>query len=615
MNKSSIWSRFSSFFANEDNVSARRKIFSSLWAILIGILISSVLLLFLKINPLRFFAVIIGKSLHPRFINRFLVTIAVLIFSSIAVGIGFKAGMFNIGIPGQMMASGITSVVIIAYWKLSASSLAVSLIAGMLVALITGAIAGILKAYLNINEVVVTILLNWIVFYICWQLLSSDHLPFKNDMASVSGQSILLGVPALDTIWMSLIIMFGAIAFAIVMWFVLKRTTIGYRIKMTGFNKDASIYSGTNEKLLIITLMGFSAMVAGIAGFLWFVFEEKQMILSSGPVSIGFDSIAVSLLAHNSPIGSIFTSIFYSFITVGSVSLQSLNSLLDQSTVQIITGIIIYLSAISVIFSKFRLVSRIVKLWILIKSKAYFILPTNKKLLDNLQKQKMKIETLLTKHHLNTSKVMILEDKLSKLNIKIATIENESDKCDCHNLIKLHYKALSTKIFDLSNQKSQNKFNYKESKEYLSFEISNLNSLIESFTNSIKQRKIAILRGYLLVRYFLFIRFKRNKKLNKIINSYNKEQWKLLRNKLKNMLSVSTRKMHEEEKLHYFKKLSIEKRSVNHQLANLGFFDQKAIKEQYKTQVIDIKNIYSNAINDLIQEFKDYNKWFKMEVM
>lgn len=614
MNKKSLLNRFTNFIAKEENVSARKKVFSSLWAIFIGILISSIFLLFLKVNPIKFFSIIISKSLHPRFINRFLITISVLVLSSIAVGIGFKAGMFNIGIPGQMMASGITSVVVLSYVQQTPTTLVLALVAGMLVAMFCGIIAGVLKAYLNINEVVVTILLNWIVFYICWQLLSSDKLPFKNPTAAINGQSILLGVNSLNTLWMSLIIVFGTVIFAIMMWFVLKRTTIGYRIKMTGFNKDASIYSGTNEKMLIISLMGFSALIAGIAGFLWFVFGEKQMILSSGPVSIGFDSIAISLLAHNSPIGSIFTSIFYSFIIVGSVSLQSLNSLLDQTTVQIITGIIIYLSAISIIFSKIRIIARLTKLWILIKSKSYFIALSNEKQLILLKKQLNKLTLLLEKvkanNIANDDKIMQLETKIAKKVEQITQLENSSiDKCDCYTLVKTHYQNLKAK----ANSSSQN--NFKNSIEYLECEIDSLNNLIEILTNAIKNRKIAILRGYFLVRFFLIKRKMRMIKLAQVNNAPNKEKYKQLQNMLKDMLKLSTSKMTQEERLNYFKDLSLRKREVNRELANIGFFDIKAIKEQYKTQIIDLNNTYTNSVSEIIDQFKENHSWFKMEVM
>ncbi|QJG66565.1 ABC transporter permease [Mycoplasma phocoeninasale] len=620
MNKATLnpWKKFTHFLLKEDNVSARRKVFNSLWAIIIGIAISSIFLLFLRVNPIAFFSTVISTSISNRFLNRFLVTIAVLIFASIAVGIGFKAGMFNIGIPGQMMASGISCVVVIAYLGATPAVLVLAIIVGMVVALITGMIAGILKAYLNINEVVVTILLNWIVFYICSQLLSSDNLPFKNQTSAVNGQSIILGVESLDKIWVSVIIMLGAIAFAVLMWFILKKTTIGYRIKMTGLNKDASKYSGTNEKMLIITLMSFSAMIAGIAGFLWFVFQEKQVILGSGPISIGFDSIAISLLAHNSPIGSIFTSIFYSFITVGSISIQSLNSKLDQSTVQIITGIIIYLSAISVVFSKFRIISKIAKLAILIRSKIFFNSISN---LEKYQLAKKQIEKKLMNKNLEEEEKSELQKQLIRYKRLINLSANKEFMKNnlYYKQIKAKYKLdIMRKQEFFANENIDNK-NYKFNNDilYLEKEVIILTNFLNAIDKGHSENKIAIFKAYWLSKIYLAIRYRKLQRILKIKNAVNKPKWKQLTNRLKDTFINKGSKKHmtQDEKIQLFKELSTKNREINQELASIGYFESKTLKEQYKTQKIDNKTKYGESIDNIVQEFKLRNQWFKMEII
>ncbi|AXE60903.1 sugar ABC transporter permease protein [[Mycoplasma] phocae] len=618
MSKVTPWTKFKNFLLNEDSVSSRRKVFNSLWAILIGIVIASIFLLFLRVNPIQFFYTIIERSTSSRNINRFLITIAVLIFASIAVGVGFKAGMFNIGVPGQMMASGISSVVVIAYLGRTPGVLVLAIIVGMIVALLTGMIAGILKAYLNINEVVVTILLNWIVFYICWQILSVGSLPFKDPLASLNGQSILLNVASLDTLWFSLIIMFGAIAFAVLMWFILKKTTIGYKIKMTGFNKDASKYSGTNEKKLIITLMSFSAMIAGIAGFLWFVFEEKQMILGSGPVAIGFDSIAISLLAHNAPIGSIFTSIFYSFITIGSASLQTLNVKLDQSTVQIITGIIIYLSAISIVFSKFRVISKLIKLTILIKSKVFF---KSTSYLDKYKMQKHQIEKALMSKNLDEKNKKELEKQLISVKrlINLSSNRETMKSNSYYKQIKAKYELEILNKQEYFKKLNVENKNYKINKDlaYLEKEVTIITTFLNNINSGQAHRKIAIYKAYWKTKIYLYIRYRKMQNILKLKNIDNKPKWKELNNQLKEAFIAkgSKRNMTHEEKIALFKELSIKKRAINEQLALIGYFDSKTLKEQYNSQKIEYKNKYSKDVESLVEDFKQRNQWLTMEII
>ncbi|VEU59450.1 ABC transporter permease [Mesomycoplasma neurolyticum] len=626
---SESWKKFTTFFCKEEKITTRRKVFNSLWAILFGVIISSIFIASIGVSPFSVLHEIYTTSISLQK-NKFIITIAVFIFSSIAVGIAFKASMFNIGIPGQMMASGIISFAVIG--ELSKMNnpdwyiLVLAFVLGVLTSLVLGMLSGILKAFLNVNEVVSTILLNWIIFYIISGILKKSNLSFVTNSASASGAystEKLSYTNFISTEYFAYIILILAIFFAFLMWFVFKSTTFGYKIKMIGLNKDATRYSGANSKALIVTALTLSGTFAGIAGFLWYILAKYNLALSIGPEALGFDAIAVSLLAYNSPLGSIFTSIFYSFLTTGSFSLQILDSRLDSFIVQIATGLIIYLAAISVIFTKFKPIEKLTRLYFLIKSKYFFV--ENRKMYKNILinkknnllhilneelsnkeidlKYKNELENQIwnLEHLLELNKTSIFKSLKKQFYLSIQSNKqyfiNIEKQCYIKNNKDSNFNTnIDKKI--AKNLKNNIKFLEKENLIYIKY--------INFLTLLIKWKLVPIFQAKTFISCKLYKKYRKSKLTLNLINAENKPKWKELKNQLKNSFyNKATKNLTDEQKLELFWEMSEKRKSVNKQLLENGYEDQKILKETYKVEKNDLKNTYLKSKQNI---YKSLNK-------
>ncbi|WP_036429501.1 ABC transporter permease [[Mycoplasma] collis] len=631
MNKNFIskaWNKFNIFFFNEEKISSRRKTYNSLWAILFGIVISLIFISFLNVSPLAVLKEIYKTSIEL-FRARFIITIAVFIFSSIGVGIAFKAAMFNIGIPSQMMSSGI-----IGYFNQINNPQWYSLLLGFLLGIISsfllGVLSGFLKAFLNVNEVVSTILVNWIVFWVISGVLNFTTLPFVSNSVTSTGifstEKLNFSQSFFGTEYFAYLILFVAILFALLMTFIFKKTTFGYKIKMIGLNKDAASYSGANNKLLIILALGFSGLFAGIAGFFWFIFAKFNLIIGTGPETIGFDAIAVSLLAYNSPIGSIFTSIFYSFLTTGSFSLQFVNPVLDSSIVQIATGLIIYFAAISVVFMRFKPIEKIMKLYYLIKSNYFFV--DNKKLTNEILKIKyLELENLQKTKKINSYEWEIINKVIKEIEClnyrnKISIYKNV--KNEFYGQLQANYKKFyNLEKITLSKETSFS-YSYSKINKLINKNLKNNIKFLET-QNLIYYRYIEIMKKLISwkivpifkAKNFLSCKLRKNyltsKRILNLINEPNKIKWKKLKSELKNnFYAKASKNLNDEQKLELFREISDKRKDVNKQLLELGYEDQKILKEKYNVDKNEIKTLYLNAKLDIYKTLAKNNKFIDL---
>jgi general nucleoside transport system permease protein len=139
---------------------------------------------------------------------------------------------------------------------------------------------------------------------------------------------------------------FIAIAFAIIAWIILSKTTFGYELKACGYNRNASVYAGINAKRNIVLSMVIAGAFAGIGGGLYFLAGTGQYTLVKSLLAAGFNGIPVALLATSSPIGTIFSAFFVSYIQVGGDAMQP-----DfvREIIDIIISVIIYLAAFALL--------------------------------------------------------------------------------------------------------------------------------------------------------------------------------------------------------------------------------------------------------------------------
>ena len=270
-----------------------------------------------------------------------------MIFAALAVAIALKTGLFNIGVSGQMLVAGFVASITVGYSNLPAAiAMPMVLVIGLVCGGAVGALIGWLKHRFNINEVVTSIMLNYIFQYVISFFINSYYVnPVSRQSQSVSVASrlTLVDVPLFG---LKMDIPLGfllTIPVAFLVLFLLNRTRLGYELKIVGLNKRAAKYAGINVGKSVVTSMAISGALAGLAGvtlYLGYFNSIQPRVLTS----VGFDSIAVCLLGNSHPIGIIFSSLLITIISKGSNYMSSIMGI-PQEIAQVITGLILLFSA------------------------------------------------------------------------------------------------------------------------------------------------------------------------------------------------------------------------------------------------------------------------------
>ena len=282
-----------------------------------------------------------------------------LIMTGLSVAVAFKTGLFNIGAPGQYLISTMATLMI----ALSIPSSSVptwiiwilAFLGGCLAGALWGALPGLAKACLNINEVLACIMTNWVAAnLVTWMF---DISNFKNTVENTKSGYIYktsfngVATPklGLDKLFPGSQVNGGiiiAIIMAILVYIMLEKTTFGYELKACGLSRDAAQYAGINSKRNIVLSMVISGALSGIGGGIYYLAGTGQYVLEKSILGMGFNGIPVALLASSNPIGTIFASLFISYIQVGGAAMQPAYS---SETIDIVIAVIIYLAAFALL--------------------------------------------------------------------------------------------------------------------------------------------------------------------------------------------------------------------------------------------------------------------------
>ncbi len=280
-----------------------------------------------------------------------------ILMTGLAVGFAFKMGLFNIGASGQYTMGMFFALYVGFMWDLpDGIHWMVCVIAGMVGGMLWGFIPGIFKALLNVNEVITSIMFNYIGMYLVDMLIQGNSVMYissktRTQYLPASAQMPSLGITN-SNVNVSIII---GIVVAIILYILLNKTTFGYELKATGYNKHAAIYAGMNGKRNIILTMIIAGGLAGLGGA--FSILAPSAISGSSmtyePINViaanGFNGIAVALLGNNSPIGIIFSAIFISHIQRGG-TLASLYGFKPE-IIDVVIAVIIYFSAFAMLMN------------------------------------------------------------------------------------------------------------------------------------------------------------------------------------------------------------------------------------------------------------------------
>lgn len=294
-----------------------------------------------------------------------------LILTGASVAVAFKTGLFNIGAPGQYLVS--TATTLILALSIPTSAVApifvwiIAFLGGILAGALWGSVPGIFKAFLNVNEVITCIMMNWIAANVVTMLFDKTTGPFKflldpsgtKNWAYVfktTHNNVATSKMGLDFIFEGSQVNGGiiiAIVLAILVYIILNKTTFGYQLKACGSNKNAAKYAGINEKTSTIYSMAIAGGLAGAGAALYYLSGNTEFAWETyqSLPGVGFNGIPVALLACNNPLGVIFSASFISLLDVNGMQLKYMTPYNEYIT-SIITAIIVYFSAFSLLFKQ-----------------------------------------------------------------------------------------------------------------------------------------------------------------------------------------------------------------------------------------------------------------------
>ncbi|TMC12864.1 MAG: ABC transporter permease [Chloroflexi bacterium] len=329
-----------------------------LFSVLLGLVAGAVAILLVGANPLdAYTALFQGAFTNRNGFTETLVATIPYVFLGLSVLIGFRAGLFNIGGQGQLLLGGIFSA-FIGYRVAGLPAVLhvpLALLAGMLGGFLWGAIPGILKARTGAHEVITTIMLNYIAaglldFLVNRGPMSDPHRAIPQTPAILHSASLPIIVPG-SRLHLGL---FLAILAVPVIWFLLERTTIGFRIRVVGLNAEAARASGMSVAGTMVTVMGISGAVAGLAGAVE-VLGVSGVLTPSLASGLAFDAIAVALLAGGNPIAILPSALLFGALRSGS-SFMQLQTQVSTDLISVVqAAVIVFVAAPMLVRFIFRL--------------------------------------------------------------------------------------------------------------------------------------------------------------------------------------------------------------------------------------------------------------------
>lgn len=351
--------RLGKFFHKLNGIKGVGTFLSGFLCVLSGLIVAFILLVILDAqNSLKGFGILMSYGFSStNEVARMIYKATPMMLSGLAIAFSFKLGLFNIGITGQVTIGAFVSIVL----GLVGCPWYVCLLAGMVSGAIIGFLPGLLKAKFNVNEVLSGIMLNWIVYYAIG--LIGTYLP--SSMKQMTTPSELRNIPAaarmpsmgldkiLPEVSVGIII---SLVIIVVFQILLNHTTFGFELKLTGSNRFAAKYAGMNQTKNIVLALTISGALAGIAGYMLYSNPGYPIRFrwdsgNNSLISDGFTGISVSLIAQNSPVGCILSSLLLTFIDSSQSALKNASNAYNAHYTELIKAIIIYVASFSSMFA------------------------------------------------------------------------------------------------------------------------------------------------------------------------------------------------------------------------------------------------------------------------
>ena len=298
------------------------KFLSPIIAIASALIVGAILIIIAGANPITAYSALFQESLFDYFgFGNTLTRMTPLLLTSLGVLIGLKAGQFNIGGEGQIYLGALGSTIVGLYVQAPALiHIPLGLFVGFLFGAIWGLIPGYLKAIKGVNEVITTLLLNYIavnlISYLVQNPLKAENAPspYSELIAKSAQLPILPGGLANTGIILALVA-------AVILWILLQRTPLGYQITAVGFNPTASNYAGISVKKTIMLVMILAGGLAGLAGSCE-VMGLKYRLFEEVSPGYGMNAIAIAFLSRGNVFGVVLASLFFAALRSGANVMQ-----------------------------------------------------------------------------------------------------------------------------------------------------------------------------------------------------------------------------------------------------------------------------------------------------
>lgn len=277
-----------------------------------------------------------------------------IIMTGLSVGFAFQTGLFNIGAPGQFTVGAYVAVLIGVKCTFLPAGLHcfVAIAGATLAGALWGMIPGLLKAFRNVNEVIASIMMNYIGMYLVNMLIQRTIYDQVKNQSMAVASTANLPKAGLDKIFPNSDINVGiliVVVFVILIYVILNRTTFGYELKACGKNPNASKYAGINAKRNIVLSMVIAGALSGIGGALLYLANSGKYLQVLDIIAPeGFSGISVALLGMSNPIGILFAGLFIGHLTVGGYNMQLFD--FAPEVIDMIIAAIIYCGALSLLF-------------------------------------------------------------------------------------------------------------------------------------------------------------------------------------------------------------------------------------------------------------------------
>jgi len=325
--------------------------FYSLWipitSVLLGLVVGAIIMALSGFDPFtNYLSLLTGALGSANAIGEVLRSATPLILTGLGFAVANSAGFFNIGLAGQALVGWLASVSFaLAFPNLpSIVMLPGAILAGALAGALWSGIAGFLRAYFGTSEVITTIMLNYIALYATNAIVKAFLTAGDGDYSKTIPVAARLRTPFLEHLTQNSTFHWGlliALAGAIVIWWLMKRTTLGFEIRAVGLNEDAAQYAGMSTKRTIIAAMLISGALAGLGGAMEGLGNFQNIIVNTALPPIGFDGMSVSLLAGGSPVGIVLSALLFGILKIGGLNI-SIASTTPPEIVDIVIAAVIF---------------------------------------------------------------------------------------------------------------------------------------------------------------------------------------------------------------------------------------------------------------------------------